>query len=258
MQTSFYEPAGFGTYLATEATAGPWDPNAQHGGPPSALAVRELENHESDDSMRLARVAVDILRPVPLGTITVRSRMVRPGKRVALLEAVLESGGREVLVARGWRIARHPDLPVVSRDGDVPPLPSVETPPRFPGGNVDGYLAQIEWRFEHGNFDDPGPCTAWGRPRIPLLPGEELSPMARSLLIADSGSGLSMVLDPRQYLFINVDITVALQRDPAGEWIRLDAVSTMGGTGTGLAETQLSDTTGAVGVAVQTLLVAPR
>jgi hypothetical protein len=171
---------------------------------------------------------------------------------------VLESGGQEVLVARGWRLARHPDLPVVSRGGDVPQLPTSDSPPRFPGGSVDGYLARIEWRFEHGNFDDPGPCSAWGRPRIPLLPGEELSPMARSLLIADTGSGLSMVLDPRQYLFINVDVTVALQRDPVGEWIRLDAVSSMGGTGTGLAETQLSDTTGAVGIAVQTLLVAPR
>jgi hypothetical protein len=32
----------------------------------------------------------------------------------------------------------------------------------------------------------------------------------------------------------------------------------MGGAGTGLAETQLSDTSGFVGTAVQTLLVSPR
>lgn len=82
--------------------------------------------------------------------------------------------------------------------------------------------------------------------------------MSRSLLLADSGNGMSMVLDPRSYLFLNVNLTVVLQRDPAGEWLRLDATSTMGGTGTGLAETQLSDTSGPVGIGTQTLLISPR
>ena len=81
--------------------------------------------------------------------------------------------------------------------------------------------------------------------------------MCRTLLLADSGSGLSMTLDPAKFLFINVDLTVVLQRDPAGEWLLMDCVSSMGGQGTGLAETQLSDRDGVVGTGVQTLLVAP-
>ena len=93
---------------------------------------------------------------------------------------------------------------------------------------------------------------------IPLLPGEHLAPMSHALLLADSGSGISMALDPRQYIFINVDLTVIVQRDPVGNWLLLDSVSSMGGTGTGLAETQLSDTSGFVGTGVQTLLVSPR
>jgi len=67
-----------------------------------------------------------------------------------------------------------------------------------------------------------------------------------------------MVLDPTVFIFINVDLTVILQRDPVGDWILLDAVSTTGGTGTGLAQTRLSDQSGDVGIAVQTLLIAPR
>jgi hypothetical protein len=51
---------------------------------------------------------------------------------------------------------------------------------------------------------------------------------------------------------------VILHRDPVGEWLLLDAVTTMGGTGTGLAETRLSDSAGEVGVGAQTLLVSPR
>jgi len=255
---SFFEIAGPGSFVATTATAGPWSPDAQHGGPPSALAARELDRHEPDENMRLARVAIDILGPVPVGPLEAQTRMLRPGKRVALLETVLESGGRPVLVARGWRIANLPGAPVVSREAAAPGLPSGEQAARFPGGHVDGYLTQIEWRFEAGNFDEPGPCKTWARPRIPLLPGEEPSAMSRVLLLADSGSGVSMALDPRAYIFINVDLTVILHRDPVGEWLQLDALTTMGGTGTGLAETRLSDSGGEIGIGVQTLLVAPR
>ena len=258
VHASFFEPAGPGSFVATGATAGPWSADAQHGGPPSALAARELERHEPDENMRLARVAVDILRPVPVGPLTASTRTLRPGKRVALLETVLESNDQPVLVARGWRIMKLADGPVVTRAAAAPEIPAAAKEPRFPGGNVDGYLSHTEWRFETGNFDEPGPCKTWARPRIPLLPGEETSPMARSLLLADSGNGVSMALDPRIYIFINVDLTVILHRDPAGEWLLLDAATTMDGTGTGLAETKLSDTAGEVGVGLQTLLVSPR
>ena len=258
VHASFFEPAGPGSFVATGATAGPWSADAQHGGPPSALAARELERHEPDENMRLARVAVDILRPVPLGPLTTQTRTLRPGKRVALLETVLESDGQPVIVARGWRIAKLAGAPVVTRATVAPEIPAAAKEPRFPGGNVDGYLSHIEWRFEAGNFDELGPCKTWARPRIPLLPGEQTSPMSRTLLLADSGSGVSMALDPRTYIFINVDLTVILHRDPAGEWLLLDAETTMDGTGTGLAETRLSDSDGEVGTGVQTLLVSPR
>jgi Thioesterase-like superfamily len=208
--------------------------------------------------MRLARVSVDILRPVPVGELTARTRTLRPGKRVALLETVLESGDQEVLHARAWRIARLHDGPVIARDAAAPSLPVAGRPASFPGGHVDGYLSHVEWRFEGGNFDQPGPCRAWGRSMIPLLPGEELAPMARTLLLADTGSGISMALDPRHFIFINVDLTVILQRDLVGEWLLLDSETSMGGTGTGLAETQLSDTGGFIGTGIQTLFVSPR
>jgi hypothetical protein len=257
VDTSFFEPAGPGTYLATAASAGPWDPQAQHGGPPSALAARELELHEPAGNMRLARVAIDILRPVPLGKLTARTRVVRPGRRVALLETVLETGGQEVLHARGWRLALA-DVPAVGTGEAVPAIPESTGAARFPGGHLGGYLSHIDWRFVFGGFADPGPCQAWGRSRLPLLPGEEMSPMCRALLLSDSGSGVSMEIDPRTFIFVNVDLTVVLHRDPAGEWLLLDAQTSMGGTGTGLSETRLWDTGGVVGTAVQTLLVAPR
>ena len=259
MPSVFFEPAGTDSFVATPATAGPWSADAQHGGPPSALAARALEHHEPDDGQRLARVAVDILRPVPLGKITVRTRTVRPGRRVALLEAVLEADGQEVLQVRGWRIAipagRGPSTPA---GPPPPPIPAEQPPPSFPGGHMGGYLKAVEWRYVVGGFDVPGPASVWARPTIPLLPDEEPSPMCRALLLADSGSGASAALDPVRFLFINVDLTVILPRDPVGEWLLLDAVTTIAGRGTGLAETSVSDARGRCGTAIQTLLVAPR
>ena len=260
MPNAFFEPSGTDSFVATAATAGPWSAQAQHGGPPSALAARAMERHEPDDGQRLARVAVDILRPVPVGQIAVRTRTVRPGRRVALLETVLEAGGQEVLHARGWRIARPGGpVPAVGADATPPPVPAVPYVPDFPGGHVAGYLQAIEWRYVTGaGFETPGPAVVWARPTIPLVPGEEPSPMCRALLIADSGSGVSAALDPSRFLFINVDLTVVLTRDPAGEWLLLDSATTIGEAGTGLAETTISDERAPCGSAIQTLLVAPR
>jgi hypothetical protein len=260
VHNAFFEPAGTGTFVATPATAGPWSPRAQHGGPPSALAARALELHEPDEGQRLARVAVDILRPVPLGKIAVRTRTVRPGRRVALLEAVLEADGQEVLHARGWRIAiSGGQVPAAGTGPAPPPIPGERPVSSLRGAHMAGYLEAMDFRFVTGDgFGTLGPAVVWGRPRIPLIPGEEPSPMGRALLIADSGSGVSATLDAQDFLFINVDLTVILPRDPVGEWLLLDAATTIGDQGTGLAETTLSDRHAPCGTALQTLLVAPR
>jgi len=280
VESAFYEPVGQDSYVATAATVGPWSRDAQHGGPPSALAARALERHERDDRRRLARVAIDILRPVPVGKVSISTRTVRPGRRITLAEAVMESDGQEVLQARGWWIER-PDgaVPEISDGGPPPPLPAEEgwAPPPIFRREQPGYLASIEWRFMPTDFaevdtdgraavppDDPvrGRIAqiraAWARPRIPLLPDDEPSPMSRALLVGDSGSGVGTALPATNFIFINVDLTLTLARDPVGEWLLLEAATSVGADGTGLALTRLSDQQGACGRAMQTLLVAPR
>jgi hypothetical protein len=195
--SAFYEPAGTDAFVASPATAGPWSAQAQHGGPPSALAARAIQRHEPDPGQRLARVAVDILRPLPVAKVMVKTRMVRPGRRVALLEAVMEADGQEVLHARGWRIALTAG-PSAARPPEPAAIPPEQPLPAFFDGRLAGYLSSIEWRFlSGGNFDPRERARVWSRPRIPLIEGEELSPMGRALLVADSGSGVSAVLDAR-------------------------------------------------------------
>ena len=61
-----------------------------------------------------------------------------------------------------------------------------------------------------------------------------------------------------QFLFINADLTIHLQRLPLGEWIGLDARTLLTSGGSGLAESVLHDRHGPVGRAFQTLVVQPR
>jgi hypothetical protein len=257
----FFEPAGADEFVATPATIGPWSIDAQHGGPPSALAAHLLERHEPAANQRLASVSVDILRPVPIGKLTARTRTVRPGRRVALVETVLEAAGQEVLHARGWRLARAAGA-VPGSDGPAeqpPPIPAPQALSGWADAVMEGYMTAMEWRFvAGGGLDTVGPAQVWVRPTIPLLPELELSPMSRALLVADSGNGVSALLDPGQFLFVNVDLTVMLHRDPAGDWLLLDAATSIGPSGTGVAASTLWDTTGPCGRGTQTLIVAAR
>ncbi len=121
-----------------------------------------------------------------------------------------------------------------------------------------GYLKAIEWRFVSGTFERSGPALVWARQRIPLVAGEDPSPTQRLVVLADSGNGLSRVLDVADWWFINTDLTLHLQRAPAGEWMCVRARTVLGDRGVGVAESLLYDAGGRVGRGAQALLVGPR
>jgi Thioesterase-like superfamily len=254
---SFYVPLGEDLWHATVHTAGPWDPGAQHGGPPSALLGRAIERCAPRDDMVVARFTCEILGPIPVGEIAVRAAVVRPGRSVELVEAVASAAGRDVARAAAWRVLRSPSESVPPHQqalGSLPPPGDWKPPARW----SDGYISALEWRSEHGNFGELGPAIMWGRMRYPLVPDEEPSPLERVLIIADSGNGASSVLDLSRWYFINPEVTVHLHREAVGEWIRLDATTIVSAGAAGLATTTLSDERGPIGVGAQSLLVAPR
>jgi hypothetical protein len=207
--------------------------------------------------MMITRFTCEILGSIPVGDIRVQTRLARPGRRVELLEAVASADGRDVALASAWRVLRTGSPPVQPRVPAPPGLPD-EPPIRPPAGWTDGYISAIEWRQVRGSLGGPGPATLWARTRYPIVPDEEPGPLERVLVIADSGSGVSWELDMKRWLFINPELTVHLHREPAGEWICLDAQTAISTGGAGLATSVLSDLDGPVGVAAQSLLIAPR
>jgi hypothetical protein len=210
--------------------------------------------------VRVVRVTTEILGPVPVGEVTVDARVVRPGRRVELLEATLKSDGRTALRAHAWRMATAVDGPPAVDRADGPPAlpPPGPQPDALPGVDGFAYLHAVEWRFVTGAFDSPGPAQVWTRLRHPLVAGEEPTGLCRVLAVADSGNGVSSELDIGRWLFINTDLTVLLHRDPADDWICLEARTTIDASGTGMAESVLSDRDGHVGRGLQSLLVSPR
>ncbi|MFH5209522.1 thioesterase family protein [Antrihabitans sp. NCIMB 15449] len=259
---AFYIPIGDGRFESTEHTRGPWSPDAQHGGPPSALLGHVIERCEPREGFDVGRVAVEILGPVPLAPLTVEARVTRSGRSVELIEATLSSERGVVMKANAWRIKRSdPPLeldPAVLPSGSRPGPDTANADAPFPSVQKIGFHTAIEYRFVSGTFIEPGPAVCWIRLLQPIVAGHDPSPLERTLAAADSGNGVSATLDWNRYVFINTDLTVTLHRQPVGEWVCLDAVTYPQPHGIGMAESALFDEQGPLGRSTQTLLVGRR
>jgi hypothetical protein len=256
---AFYHPDG-DWLVASDLTRGPWDPGAQHAGPPSALLARAIERCGELGGVQVGRITMEIMRPVAIGRLRAEARIVRPGRSVELIEATLEGEQGELMRALAWRLSTQP-VELSPEPAADPPPPGPERgqdAPFFDTGQEVGYHTAMDYRFVQGSFLAPGPATVWMRMRQPLVEGEEPTPLQRVLVAADSGNGVSAALDARRYVFINTDLTVHLLRMPVGEWVCLDARTYPEPNGVGLADTALYDERGRIGRAAQTLLVRAR
>jgi hypothetical protein len=127
--------------------------------------------------------------------------------------------------------------------------------PFFRGG--PGYAAAVEQRLARGVWGK-GDASLWIRTRMPLLPGETPSPLQRVMIAADSGNGIAVVVDSKAWTFVNADLNVAIQRPPDGEWVCVDAHTTVDADGVGLTVARLLDERGVIGLAHQSLLIDRR
>ena len=254
MSDAFYQQVDQHRFESSPLTAGPWSAEAQHAGPPSALLVRTLEQFEADPAVRLARLSVDVLGPVPVAPLDIEVHRIRPGRSVELLEATASVEGRPALVARGWRMRRTPeDFPTVGTHAG-PPVPDArQRGPMMSFAYGDGYLSVVDFSFVSGSGDELGPAEAWGRSRADLVEGEAMTGWQHTVVVADSASGVSMGTDPLTHPAINCDLMVSLHRDPEPGWVHL-VTETTGSPGQGvLADTLLSDDRGRLGRSVQNL-----
>jgi hypothetical protein len=256
---AFYLPDGEHRFLSQPDTAGPWGPDSQHGGPPAALLVRAVEDLSRDERRVVGRLTMELLGPIPVGPLSVDASVVRPGRSVEMCEATLFDVARDRSVARAtvWMFpaaesglaARFEPPAHRPSDGEGKPRPESWS---------GGYLDAIDWRWISGSITEPGPGVVWMRPILDLVGGESMTPVQRLMCCVDSASGVSAQLDPADWGFLNTELTVHVLRPPVGDWICLDAATTLGTGSVGMAVSDVYDERGLVARSAQALLVARR
>jgi hypothetical protein len=275
--------------VPTGLSRGPWTAGALHGGPVAALLANALQTIPSDTPMFPARLTMELFRPVGFDRLALGTRVVRPGRRMRVLEATLHGAaadGPNGVLARATlqqieirRVALPDGLEHVNGPERRPPSPEQvhpQTPVAEPVGweeLVDPNAAGVprDLRFhtdavEHRSAENlltmMGRATDWIRLRVPLFSGEPVSRLERVAAVADFGNGISNVLPFDDYVFVNTDLSIHLWRLPVDEWVCVDAVTRInlepGNGSVGLSESVLFDRRGRFGRSLQSLIVSER
>ena len=239
--------------------AGPWDNTMQHGSAPAALVVWAAEAILTPVPMRIARVTIDLMRPVPVAPLTIQTEVLREGRKIQLCAVRLLAGNVVVVGATVLKIkAQALNLPLEVAELPVE-LPGPDSAPEEEAAfSSSPFVTGISLRAARGRFGVPGPGAIWYRVDRPLVEGAKVSQAMRAVVAADFCNGTSAALDFRQWTFINADLTVNFARQPLGEWILLDAESWIGPDGAGLAMARLADARGYFGRAIQSLVIEKR
>ena len=265
MELATYRPDGRdgARFVPNPCATSPWNPGLQHGGPPAGLLARCIERHPTAEGLSLARLSVDLFRPVPMKPLTVRVETVREGRRIATLQASLNSA--EVEVARASALLLRPS--------QAPEPASSPVSPPGPEGLAERSMLDEEMRAKVGegfhNYleirpvppAEGTPFALWLRTTLALVEGEELSPLQRAAALADLTNTAATFCD----LFagrvrtptINPDTTLYLAHPPEGEWLCFQAGHVAERDGVGVVHASLFDARGIFGHSAQARLANP-
>src|SRR3981189_2126577 len=94
----FFTPDG-DAFIPTTIANGPWDPKSLHGRVVIGLIAFVIEQRHGADDFVPARLTVDMFRLPGFAPIEIKSRIIRDGLRIRVVEAEFFSGG--VSMARG-------------------------------------------------------------------------------------------------------------------------------------------------------------
>lgn len=257
MSAAYFERTGASSFRATELVGGAWDTATQHIAPALGLLAHAVEvdrDGRRDDGLVVGRLSYDILGTMPLDVVDVSVEVLRAGRTIELVEAVMSHAGRAGVRLRAWLLqpgdtaaVEGSALPRIAAPDELEPWDPAEV---WPGG----FIASTEVRRR---LVEPGRGQFWVRPVVPLVEDEEVSGLARLAGMLDISNGMVVREDPRKVAFPNLDLTAHLFRQPEGEWLGFDTTVSFGSGGLGLTSSLLHDASGPVGTSAQGLTVRP-
>jgi hypothetical protein len=249
----YFERTGASAFTPTEHVGGAWNVREQHIAPALGLMAHLVETDVAArrSDLALTRLTYDILGTVPLEQVEVSVEVVRPGRTIELVEAVLRHGGRPVVVLRAWLLQSRDTEALAGTD-----LPALPPPDELPEWNPStlwpgGFIASARLRRQQQR---PGRGRYWVATDVPLL-DEPVSPTARLVGLLDIANGMTVRADPREVAFPNVDLSAHLFRQPHGEWLGFDTTVSFGPHGHGVTSSVLHDQAGPFGTLAQSLTV---
>jgi hypothetical protein len=255
---AYFERLGARAFRATEHTGGAWDLETQHIAPALGLLAHVVEQDRDarrNDDLVLTRLSYDILGTVPVAEFDTQIHVLRAGRTIELVEAVLNHAGRAAVRLRAWLLEPRDTRPVAGTTLERIPGPDALEPwdptTVWPGG----FIASVELRRRS---EEPGRATYWVRTPHSLLDGEEVSRFAAVVGLLDVANGMAVRAAPEEILFPNVDLTAHFFEQPGDGWLGFDTRVSFGAGGVGLTSTVLHDEQGPVGTSSQCLTVRPR
>jgi hypothetical protein len=252
----YYVALGDGRYRPTLHAQGAWQEHEQHMAPVSGLLAHALERHDPRPDLQWARISFDILGLIHLDETTVRTRTLRAGRTIELVEATASAGGRDVVRATAWRIATTDTAAVATVEHAALPDPGSIEPWDGMAHWGGGFIESLEFREVPGGR--AGRRGVWVGTGHPLVAGEESSALARWVGLLDTANGIAIRESPQEWLFPNVDLTLHLHRTPVGGWLGLQTEVHWGPTGMGLTSSVAHDVDGPVGTVEQALTIRPQ
>lgn len=258
-EPAYFVALGDGHYLPTEHVSGAWALDEQHVAPALGILCHAVERDLAErrgPELLISRLSYDILGTMPVEECSVTVEVLRPGRTIELVEAVMSCRGRVGVRLRAWLL--QPIETMGISGSDHPALEAPETYAEIRGEDLwpGGFVASA--RIRRSPDAVPGRGQVWVGTDLPLVVGEEHTALAAAVGMFDIANGMNVKVDPRQVHFPNVDLTAHLFRHPRAGWLGLDTTVSFGAAGLGLTSSVLHDEDGPFGTLQQSLTVRPR
>lgn len=241
------------SFTATGLARSPWTSNALAGGPVSALLAAIFDAEVIDPDFNIARYSVDILGLVPNQTLLPRITALRQGRQMQLYLAELLAGGRSVARAH-ILLVRVVETPTIAPPMPYPLPDTLIEGPYLVGATMAG---AIRCKAVLGGVLEPGRGIVWLAMDGEIIAGTPPSPFVKAALFADFGGGVGSAVQPENWSYANLDITLQFLRMPHGEWQLIDAETTSTGNGHATATNVFADAEGIYARGFQTLFIEP-
>jgi hypothetical protein len=254
---SYFKRTGTHSFEATDHVSGAWEAGTQHIAPALGLLAHAVEtdrDRRRTDPLTIGRLSYDILGTIPVDTVEIRVGVIRPGRTIELVEAVLSHDGRDAVRLRAWLMQPQDTTAVAGTT--LRPIAPPETMTPWDASTLwpGGFIASADVRRQRV---EPGRASFWVRTAVPLVEDEDVSALASAAGLFDIANGMTVRAHPRDVVYPNIDLTAHLFGTPRGKWVGFDTAVSFGPNGIGLTSSVLHDVDGPFGTLAQALIVRP-